>query len=465
MRLPSFLVLTTCATVALSSGCSRSHYRLRADRDSYTILHQKTDCAPWQPENDFTVYPRPDSRLYNNPVVDCPTLPNPSPQLYEYELPPIPDRDPERFRPQAATGRPANERQPEAHSEPIDDGDVRLLPEPEPETDTPEGTQGLGKWPRPQIQMVAFHQPPNPKPDLSTGNGQLNTADGQRSQADESTSESLPVPKKTQRSQTKAEIPIEYWNSVPRECLSRMLEFNSIREEYLLTFGEAPIEDLIDDSPRLALEDIIDLAHLNSRDLQSQKETLYSVALALTLERFQYQLKPSVGGNRTAANYRHNRVAGITDDTLSVPTGLQLDRMLWTGGDILARFSNSVILTFNGPQGFAADVGSDLFFDISQSILQRDILLESLTQAERDVIYQARDYARFRKQLFVDLATQYYALIRQFRQIEINTQNYFTLVREFRQTTEEYHGGFAPRFQLDQIEQQVINGRRQLLSS
>ena len=77
----------------------------------------------------------------------------------------------------------------------------------------------------------------------------------------------------------------------------------------------------------------------------------------------------------------------------------------------------------------------------------------------------AREFARFRRQLFVDLAIQYYGLIRDFRQVDIESQNYFTLVREFNQNEAEYRAGLVSRIDLDQIEQQVINGRRILLST
>lgn len=443
----SLAIVLTVAVI--SAGCSRTHHRLRADRDSYAILHEKTDGTPWRPESDFSVYPKPHSRLYNNPCVDYPCLPNPSPQLYEYELPPVTERDPKRFRPSAETSVSAD-----ADTESIDTEELpatapgELVP-PTPDVELPSEQPPL-------IQPASYTRKAAAIPLLQPSNlsaDQLSNAQYDDTQRDDS------------EAQKKADIPAEYWQKVPRECLRRMLEFQSIRLEYVQSFGEEPPPEMLDDSPRLALEDIIELTHLNSRELQTQKEALYQAALALTLERFDYQLKPSASGNGSAANFRHNRFAGITQDSLAIPTGFQFDRMLWTGGDILARFANSVILTFNGPQGFAADVGSELFFDLSQTILQRDIRLESLTQAERNVVYQARSYARFRKELFVNLASQYYSLIRQFRQIEINTQNYFTLVREFRQTQEEFLAGLAPRFQLDQIEQQVINGRRGLLSS
>jgi outer membrane protein TolC len=260
-------------------------------------------------------------------------------------------------------------------------------------------------------------------------------------------------------------IPRAYWQPIPANCLRRMFEFQTVRDEYERTFGTSPTPDQRDDSPRLTLEDIIELTLLNSRDYQTQKEILYSTSLALSLDRFDYQLKPTVGGNGTAANYTHDRTDGRTVNTLGIPTNLSAERLLATGGSLLASFANQVVLVFGGPQGFSADVGSELLFDLQQSLLQRDIILEGLTQAERDVVYAARDFTRFRKSLFVSQARQYYNLIRQYREIEIQTQNYFSFVREFIQRESELRAGFTSRIQVDQIEQQVLGGRRSLIST
>lgn len=416
----------TCACFALQTGCVRSRYRLRADRDALCILYEKTDSRPWQPPFDYAVYPEPASRWYDPTPRDAPCLPVPSPQLYAYPLAEMPKRDAARFQPSLTK-----------------------------QHETAELTNAASSL----AEAIAS--------DAESNSGVVDPAQrATDSSANEETdTDVLEDELKSALSLKRVPIPATYWNSIPSNCLRRMLEFESVRDEYRDTFQQDPDPKQLDAAPRLALEDIIDQASLNSRDLQTQKELLYRVALALTLDRFEYQLKPSMGGNNTAVDFIHNRSGGETVNTLGIPTNFQIDKMLCTGGDFLARFANSVILTFNGPQGFAADVGSELLFDFSQSLLQTDIRLEGLTQAERDVVYAAREFARFRRELFVDLASQYYSLIRQFRQVEIGSQNYFTLVRQFNQGEAEFRAGLASRIQLDQIEQQVINGRRGLLAT
>ena len=472
-----FLVLSVIGLCALS-GCSRDHYRLRADVDGYGRLQEKAAGTPWDLPSDYSVYPAPNSRLYDPTCVNDPCLPEPAPQLYEYELPDLPERDIARFTPHrnesshnyeeldAENGTPESNDLPapsqssesQLESRPVAPSPVKFAAHRAEKTASQLGLEAA------QLEqlgdsIIVDTASDNAGGDLSAAD---NEEDAERS-TDEDSEDVLSYGDITQPQPVA--LPKSYWESIPPECLARMFEFESVRTEYAATFGHQPRVEQLDDSPKLALEDIIDLTLLNSRELQTQKENLFRVALVLTLERFEYQLRPSFGNNGSAAVYTTNRNGGITEDRLRIPTVFQLEKMFYTGGDFIGRFANSVLLTFHGPQGFAADVSSDLLFNFSQSILQRDVRLEALTQSERDVVYAARDFMRFRKELFVSQASDYYSLIRQFRQIEINCQNYFTLAREFNQRSVEIKFGMAARTQLDQVEQQVITGRQRILSS
>lgn len=481
------------AILSVGNGCSRHHYRVRADNDGYGRVIEKSNGTPWRPPGDYSVYPPQHSRLYDPTCIEDPSLPAASPQLYDYDLPTLPPRDNERFT-QAFANRDDDDMNfdqaeeaipptPSLTPTPVDD---ELQPPPAPTPVIPidlsasasasvfsnvsygagtEATTARGSNPVLLAQTEGAYEEKLMANESASGDGQ-DAQDGvgearagaEEAEDEEDTFDDSPRTRLVP-------LPKSYWEQIPADCLARMFEFATVRAEYEATYGKPPSRDLLDDSPKLALEDIIDLTLLNSRELQTQKEQLFRTALTLTLERFDYQLKPSVNGNGTAAQYDHSRFGGITDDTLRIPTSLELEKMLYTGGDFLGRFANSVLLTFNGPQGFAVDVSSELLFSLSQSLLQRDVRLENLTQAERNVVYAARDFTRFRRELFVQQASDYYSLIRQFRQIEINCQNYFTLAREFNQRFVEIRFGFAARTQLDQVEQQVINGRQSILST
>jgi len=441
-----------CLLVTLA-GCSRTRYRLAADRDAAAILQEKSACQPWQLPAMFSVYPDPRSRFFDPTPTDDPALPVPAPQLYAYALPELPERDPGRFGGQAVEGLAAGlfPYQPDAQARlpwfrPLagESGLHEAVPPPGSELEMPWGL----------VQQAAYQAsesaPPSAPPqDISSIDmEQLSLILGL-------SMEELRI----------LRIPQATWQSLPVGCLRRMLEFASVRKEYRDSFGREPDDDLRDRSQRLALEDVMQLALINSREYQARKERLYSAALDLSLERFDYDLKFATSGNRAVVDYLDQPAAVGRQSALNIRPTVTGDQLLATGGTFLASFANRVLLTFNGPSGFSADVGSDLLFDFSQPIFQRDIVLESLTQAERDVVYAARDFARYRKTLFGQLAGQYYSLLLAYRGIEIDTQDYFSMLRGFDQGEAEYRAGRLPRFQVDQFEQSTLTSRRQLISS
>jgi len=449
----------------LAAGCTRGHYRVRADRETYCILDEKTAATPWQPPPGFNIQPDPRSRFCDPTCINDPLLPIPSPRLYAYRLPELPPRDPARFRtyweaPEFVEGAIAG---------------VRRLPPVEPSSPIHPAPAHLARaLPPPAhlahmdpfVRQAAYQQPTAPDNAPPPAAEIKLIAPGTDQAADPGSNG--PAPANDGGSETEFQVvpvPQSVWQSIPPNCLMRMFEFGSIREEYQRSFGHAPGPEHFDPSQRLALEDIVELALINSREYQTQKETLYRVALRLTLERYEYHLKFSTSGNGTAVDYLHRRDAGITENVLAVPTTITGDKLLSTGGDLLARFANDVVLTFNGPDGFAADIGSALLLDISQNVFQRDVVFERLTQAERNVVYAARDFARFRKQLFQQLASEYYDLLLTYRGIEIDSQDYFSNSRAFNQGEAEYRAGQRSRVEVDQFEQNALNSRRQLIGS
>ena len=263
-------------------------------------------------------------------------------------------------------------------------------------------------------------------------------------------------------------IPAEYWNALPPSCLQHMLGFESVKQEYERSSSANPAASppAQSDADTVALSRLIQLARQNSREYQTEKKRLYVAAIGVSLERFASQLKFSPFGNGSAVNYTHDRVNGTTVNSLGVPTGFQMERMLATGGNFVTRFANDVLLTFNGPQGFTSDVSSELFFELTQSFLQRDILLEPLISSERALVYSARTFARFRKEFFFDVASQYYGILRTYRSIEINSQNYFALVRTVERAQAEVATEVknAPnQVAVDQFEQSMLSGRSNLI--
>ena len=417
--------------ILVAGGCSRTHYRTRADEDAYHIIGEQTGASPWEPPFGYDVIPDPRSRLFDPTWIDDPLLPEPAPQLYSYELPFLPDFGP-----------------PE---ETID----------APPSPTPDGSSPLDGPVFGDLLNSTGDAPASDSSPIEAAYWQTDerSADSVSWADDRQVDEDIDV--------APIVIPDSSWQAVPVVCQRRMFEFPRIVEEYRQTYSTDPSQSARDSSPRLTLEEIVDLAVLNSREYQTQKEILYRAALRLTLPRYDYELKFSAfpGANRGVADYTHTRTDGETVNRLALPINVDADKMLATAGDFIARFANDVVLTFNGPDGFTADVSNELFLELSQTVFQRDVRFEALTQAERDVVYAARDLARFRKVLFNQLVRDYYGILQTYRQVEIDTLNYFTLVRAFSQGNEEYRIGQTPRVQVDQIEQNALFGLTRLIGT
>jgi len=173
--------------------------------------------------------------------------------------------------------------------------------------------------------------------------------------------------------------------------------------------------------PPLDLVQCLEIAAENSREYQTQKESLYLAALDLTLERWNFQIHKS--GVLAAT------VEG-TGDTAETATGdatLGLSKLLGTGaviiGDIGLNLSRS--LTSGDSWNPIGDIG----LAITQPLLRGSgslIVEEDLTQAERDLVYAARSFERYRRTFAFDVASRFYDLLETqdaVRNQEVNYQN------------------------------------------
>jgi outer membrane protein TolC len=367
------------------------------------------------------VLPPPDSRLFDPTPVESPILPDPAPRLHRYVIPP-------------GIGKPAEQ--------------IERLP---PPADDPN-------------QDV---QPSSDESDLDVDRGTATKTDGKekhrfilarlRMQDQAGASNEFDI--------TPVVTPRSAWESLPAACRSRMFEFESVRKEYEDSYGVAPSTTELDNSPRLSFDDILRLAFLNSREYQTQKEQLYRVALRLSLQEYEYQLKFAPFGNGTSVQYETRNSSLDSLSRLNIPSAAQVEALLGCGTTFITRFANEVLLTFNGPDGFAADISSELLFELNHSLFQTDSRFERLTQAERNVVYAARDFARFRRTFYLQLAVQYYNLLRTYRQVEIDAQNYLSLVRVYSQREVEFAEGEVARVQIDQVEQNALAARSSLIGT
>jgi hypothetical protein len=155
----------------------------------------------------------------------------------------------------------------------------------------------------------------------------------------------------------------------------------------------------------LNLAQASELGLINSRDFQDKREDLYLVALPVTLQRFAFAAQFFMAEEAIRAWSGKETVEG-SHNRWSFTTGTGFAKLFSTGALLLLDFANQTVVELTGFPRKLTSV-STINLDLIQPFLRgggRAVTLEPLTQAERNLVYQIRTYARFRKEFFVSVA-------------------------------------------------------------
>ena len=218
---------------------------------------------------------------------------------------------------------------------------------------------------------------------------------------------------------------------------------------------------------KLDQDKAVEVALLNSREYQTAIENLYLAALSLTLNRFEFDLQWFA---RNATTFTHFGSGGSPTETntLSSNSNVGFSRNFAAGGQLLVEFANSFVFEFTGD---TQQIRSNLAINLIQPLLRgagRKVRLESLTQAERNVLYSVRDFARFRKQFWATTAVQsggYLDLLLAIQTIRNNQENLKQQSETYRLYNELFQGGRASAVELDQFFQSLQAGRLSVIQA
>ncbi|QDV36809.1 TolC family protein [Tautonia plasticadhaerens] len=241
---------------------------------------------------------------------------------------------------------------------------------------------------------------------------------------------------------------------------------------------------------------ILTLALQNSRAYQFRLEDLYLQALNVTLQRFQFTPQfaaglnpgaPAFGGftGPTPGNsyiYRTEET-GSPSSLLSVGGLAGFGKLLSFGTSVTGNFANQTVINFGGPNAVETTSQSFLPLNLVIPFLRgggRAVTLEPLTQQERALLYEVRDFARFRKEFFVsvlagggitggggDPLVGFLEILRQIQALENNTKNVAAYERVLEVFQELSRGAASTVRPLDlvNVEIDLQNQRLSLLSS
>ncbi len=200
-------------------------------------------------------------------------------------------------------------------------------------------------------------------------------------------------------------------------------------------------------------------------EYRAEKEQLFLATLSLIIERhawgprFFNTLSSDISGTPESGDY---------DTALDLVNDFTVSQRLPYGGDVsVSALVNYTNLLQRASTTTTADELQDTRLNASIDLpLLRgagEVAREELIQAERDLVYAARDFERFRREFFVDISNTYFGLIRQQLRIENQQRQVDGLKRLADQQRALYEAEQVSRFEADDAEAQVLFGRSDLV--
>ncbi|MBL8891229.1 MAG: TolC family protein [Planctomycetaceae bacterium] len=241
----------------------------------------------------------------------------------------------------------------------------------------------------------------------------------------------------------------KYWDKIPtRDELE-----NPSWQQYLPTDDDGRI--------RISQETAIELALLHNRQYQTQYEQVYLQALNLSGNRFEFdtQWAGGLGVNHVNSGDGTNRLLTVSDR-------LGLGQNLATGGQVATNLANAFVFQFGSGQFQQA--GGNVVATLTQPVLRgafRHVRLESLTQAERELLYDVREFARFRREFYNEVTGRYYSLLAQVQSIRNLKTNLESLELNLREHQELFDIQMVSQIQVDQVFQEYQVGRISVFSA
>jgi len=225
-----------------------------------------------------------------------------------------------------------------------------------------------------------------------------------------------------------------------------------------------PKQPVTDEAIELDLQALLAYAIEHAPEYRSEKERLFLATLSLIIERhawgprFFNTLSADVAGTPESGDY---------DTALDLLNDFTVTQRLPYGGDVsvsaLVNYTNliqraSTTTTAEEVQDAAINASIDLPLLRGAGQVAR----EDLIQAERDLVYAARDFERFRREFFVDISNTYFNLLRQQQRINNQELQLAGLERLAEEQRRRNEAGDVPGFEVRDTEAQVLFGKSDL---
>jgi len=227
----------------------------------------------------------------------------------------------------------------------------------------------------------------------------------------------------------------------------------------------------------LPLDAALQIAIKHNRAYQSRKEQLYLTALGLTLARHRFTpiFSGGGGGKIAGAVETQRRIDTVVDPISGLPRTVVRDELVeerhvsadgelsvsWLIrdlGQVTASFSTDFLRYITGDPRVVTSsrVGATFIRPLLRNAGYKQ-QIELLTQAERDLLYDLRSFAQYRKTFSVGVASAYYAVLGNRDTVRNNFLNLSSSRRNAERTRELAKEGRVTQSDLGRLEQQVLS--------
>lgn len=212
----------------------------------------------------------------------------------------------------------------------------------------------------------------------------------------------------------------------------------------------------------LGLSELLAYAFRHSREFQSAKEDLYVSALALTLERHLWT--PQLSGQIGAEFADFGQVTDF-DRAMEAVSELAMQQQLPFGGDFTARIINTWMRDLK--EHITSSESGQVILEANLPLLRGagPTAYESRYQAERDLIYEVRIFERFRQQLVVEVASEYFELLRYRSQVQNAALSRESFQDDVKRAEALFEFGKLSYLDVQRAQQEYLNADTQLINA
>ena len=212
----------------------------------------------------------------------------------------------------------------------------------------------------------------------------------------------------------------------------------------------------------LKLPEALEIAFRNGRDLQTRKETVYTLALALANARRSWDF-PLLDGDLPAQAEHVKQQHGPETPLAQADPEATLTQRFYHGGVLTLGYALSFATDFTGLDNVTAT--SLLSADFTQPLIRgawRGFAYEPVYRLERDFVFALYDFERQRDLLSANVFTEYYNVLSTRDELANEEANIERLKQTFALTRVLVENGQRSRIEQDQAEQNLLGAQVRL---